>query len=173
MDNVKFEVVPDSLLLEVFEKYPDLESKIIELIPAFKSLTNPVLRSNIIKVTTLKQAAAIGKIPLGEFINKLRKTVNLDQFSLSDKINHEGDNNPEWLKPENIKVTYDAIEDLANGLHPVGKVMQETAALNAGEIYLLITNFVPMPLIQKGEAAGLKVFNKELEKNKFGTYFCK
>lgn len=173
MEKVKLEVIPESLLLEVFEKYPELESKIIELIPAFSSLTNPVLRNNIIKVTTLKQAAAIGKIPLGEFINTLRKTVNLDQFNLAANINHAGADTPEWLKPENIKVTYDAIEDIANGLHPVAKVMQETTELNSGEIYLLITNFVPMPLIQKGEAAGLKVFNREIEKNKFGTYFCK
>ena len=39
--------------------YPELEERLIELVPAFDKLRNPILRRTIAKVTSLQQAAAM------------------------------------------------------------------------------------------------------------------
>lgn len=171
MAHVNLDIVPESTLDVVLERFPVIENKLIEIAPTLVVLKNPVLRANISKVTTLKQAATIANLPLGEFINTLRKEAGLDLFEIN-KINSE-ELSPSWLNESKIVTVYDAREDLAKGMHPATKVLTESANLNVGEIFLLITNFVPGPLMARGESLGLKVFNKQLEHNKFGSYFYK
>ena len=173
MKKINLDIIPETILAEMLEQFPNVEAKLIELIPALQTFKNPVLRNSIAKVTTVKQAASIGQIPLGEFVNKLRREANLEEFKLKESITLEDSLKPGWLIEEKIVTTYDAIEDIANGLHPVGKVITAAESLAVGEIYLLITNFVPAPLIKKGEDMGLKVFNTQIADKKFGTYFCK
>jgi len=171
MAHVNLDIVPESTLDVVLERYPIIEDKLIELVPALSVLKNPVLRKNISKVTTLHQASKIANIPIGEFINTLRKEAGLDLFDINPTNSEEL--MPSWLDESKIVAVYDAREDLAKGIHPASKVLTESVNLNDGEIFLLITNFVPGPLMARGEALGLKVFNKQLEHNKFGSYFYK
>ncbi|MFH0734549.1 MAG: DUF1858 domain-containing protein [bacterium] len=173
MEKINLDLTPETTLAEMLEQFPNVENKLIDLIPAFQTLKNPGLRNTIAKVTTLKQAASIGQIPLGELVNALRREADLEEFKINDSITLEDSLKPDWLIEEKIVTTYDAIEDIANGLHPVGKVITAAESLTEGKIYLLITNFVPAPLIKKGEDMGLKVFNTQIADKKFGTYFCK
>lgn len=80
---------------------------------------------------------------------------------------------PDWLKTENIKITLDARPLLAQGIHPLDQVQKECNALQAGEIFEIITPFPPAPMIEKMSAAGFETYSKAGADGMFHTYFKK
>lgn len=81
-------------------------------------------------------------------------------------------NKPHWLDKSHIKIILDARPLLAEGIHPLERVMQEAATLNPGEIYEIITPFPPMPMIEKLEAVGFTSYSEQVD-GMFHTYFGK
>lgn len=81
-------------------------------------------------------------------------------------------NGPKWLNREKIAVTLDARPLLAQGVHPLEKVLKDTAGLKPGEIYEIITPFPPSPMIEKLSDLGFETFSENAE-GLFHTYFCK
>ena len=80
---------------------------------------------------------------------------------------------PDWLKKENIKDMLDARPLLAQGIHPLEHVQQECTALQAGEIFEIITPFPPAPMIEKMTAAGFETHSETGIDGMFHTYFKK
>jgi uncharacterized protein len=80
---------------------------------------------------------------------------------------------PTWLDKANIKITLDARPLLASGEHPLERVIRETATLDPGEIYEIITPFPPMPMIEKLEAMGFGCHSESDDSGLFHTYFLK
>ena len=80
---------------------------------------------------------------------------------------------PTWLNEANIKITLDARPLLAQGIHPLEKVMAESGTLKTGEIYQIITPFPPEPMIEKMEALGFVSFSEQQPDNFFHTFFCR
>jgi len=68
-------ITPDMKVGELIEAYPHLEDVLIETVPAFKKLRNPVLRRTIAKITSLRHAAQVGGVSLGEIIGRLRSAA--------------------------------------------------------------------------------------------------
>ncbi len=166
----KIDITPNTLIADLIERYPHLEDKLIEIAPVFKKLKNPVLRRTIAKVTNLRQAAVVANINLGELINKIRagagqsiqKIEEVEGYSLSEK--------PEWLKEYAVKIIYDAREGLENGIHPIAKVLNDIKNLNEGEIYLLITPFIPAPLIDILQQKTFNTYTVEAGSNEVKTF---
>jgi len=165
----KLLITPDTKVAELLDAYPQLEEKLIEVAPVFKKLKNPILRKTIAKVTTLRQAATIGGLQLSELINKLRKEVHQDEIILEEQ-KKEKIEKPDWVKKENVKIEYNAIEDLESGIHPVNRVTKEIESLRNGELYLLITNFIPAPLISLVEQKGYSTYIEKLQDGNYGTF---
>lgn len=165
-------ITPDTKVAELLNAYPQLEEKLIEIVPVFNKLKNPILRRTIAKVTTLRQAAIIGKLQLSGLINKLRKEVHQDEIILGEQTKGKKEK-PNWVKKENVKIEYNAIEDLESGIHPVNKVVKEVQGLSEYELYLLITNFIPAPLISMVEQKGFETFVDQLPDGNYGTYIKK
>ena len=170
MENVEFIINPKVKIRELLDHYPQLEEVLISIAPVFSKLKNPVLRRTIARVTTLQQAAVVGNVPLDKLINTLRQHVGQDDISVENSTNEA--EIPEWFNSGNISISYDAIEDIESGGHPLEKVLRDTNELMQGEIYELITGFVPAPLIDKVEARGFKTFNLR-ENDKVHTFFIK
>lgn len=169
----KLQITPQTIVADLLNEYPILEDKLIEIAPVFKKLKNPVLRKTIAKVTSLKQAAVIGNVKLPELINQLRKEVGQETL-ISDKDEAIiTSDKPEWIIEENIKLIYDAREDLENGVHPVSKVVRDIETLSQDEIYLLITPFLPLPLIDIINKKGFTSHSDKTEEDKFLTYIKK
>jgi uncharacterized protein (DUF2249 family) len=82
-------------------------------------------------------------------------------------------NNPEWLKKENIRISLDARPLLATGQHPLDRVISETSSFKEGEIYEIVTPFVPAPMIEKICAGGFESFTLHDSDGTVRTYFCK
>lgn len=168
----KLEITPNTLIGNLLTNYPELEDTLIEIAPVFAKLKNPILRRTIAKVTTLKQASVIGGVSVAEMINRLRKEVNQNEIKIESesKMNIE---KPSWIKNEKIKFEYDATLDLENGIHPAGKVTKEILQLNDNEIYILITPFIPAPLIKIIEEKGFIVFTEKQSDNIIYNYIKK
>jgi hypothetical protein len=147
-------ITPKSKVLQVIEDYPQLEDVLINYVPAFKNLKNPILRKTVARVATLQQAAAIGNVKVEELINHLRKEVGQDLFTDSTSKDYNLIK-PVWYAPEKIVTEFNAKELLAKGEHPVNQVMADLKALQTGAIYKFIAPFMPAPLIDK--ASGLEV----------------
>ena len=147
-------ITPKSKLLHVLEAYPELEDRLIEYIPAFKELKNPILRKTIAKIATMQQVAAIGKIKVEDLINMARKLVGQDCIESSEdfKVNRE---KPEWFNAK-IAKAFDARDMLARGEHPVNQVVSDLNEMEAGQIYELLVAFLPVPLIEKGASLGFE-----------------
>src|SRR5690606_19201848 len=71
-------ISPKTKVLQLIETWPQLESVLIDYVPAFSKLKNPVLRKTVAKIATLQQAAAIGNVKVEDLINRLRKEVGQD-----------------------------------------------------------------------------------------------
>jgi hypothetical protein len=160
MINKNLEITPKTLVGELVKTFPELEDKLIEISPVFQKLKNPILKRTIAKLTTLKQASVIANIPLADLINKLRRSVNQDEINITEEKNIIKIK-PDWVTNENIKYEYDARIDLENGIHPAAKVTKEVLQLNGEEIYLLITPFIPAPLIKILEDKSFEIYTEQ------------
>lgn len=171
-ENIDLAITPDTKVGELLDSFPFLEPVLIELAPVFTKLKSPVLRKTIAKVTSLRQAATVGQIPISKLINELRRAAGVDS-----EENFESESwklNAPKIEEEVIpSVVYDATQDLEDGIHPGGKVVAGVSKLNTGEIYLLITPFTPAPLIDKMKEKGHTVWTKKAGGNKFETYIKK
>ena len=166
---IKTEITPQTMVSDLLENYPELEDKLIEISPIFKKLKNPILRKTVSKVATLKQAATIGNVQIGFLINQLREAAGLSNINIENE-NPKKISKPLWVNKANIKIEYDAAIDLENGIHPAGKVTKEIHEISGDELYLLVTPFVPAPLIQMVEDKGYEVYVDDLGNQRFDTY---
>lgn len=164
------DITPKTLVGDLLKNYPQLEDKLIEIAPVFKKLKNPVLRRTVAKVTTLKQAAVVGGVSLSLLINELRKEAGMDNSEIEDDIFESIKQKPVWVEENKIVKEYDAREDLENGNHPAAKVTKDILELKENENYLLITPFVPAPLIKIMEDKGFETFTEKVEEELVKTY---
>ncbi len=166
---IKTEITPQTMVGDMLENYPELEDKLIEIAPVFKKLKNPILRKTVAKVATLKQAATIGNVPIGDLINKLRLAAGQGSIDIAEEKSGSK-SKPSWVKSENVKIEYDASIDLENGIHPAGKVTKDIHNISGDELYLLTTPFTPAPLLQMVEEKGYETFSEKISEQVVNTY---
>lgn len=170
---IKVVINADTKLFDILEAYPELEEYIMGLAPPFKNLRKPILRKTIGKLATIEKVAKIGGMKTIELVNNLREKVG--QPLLADEateIDMPARTLPEWLKGEPVTII-NGIELLEQGIHPLNSVNLELSKLNKGQFILLVTNFLPIPLIDAMENAGHKVFTIEEENNVYKNYILK
>ena len=168
----KLQITPEIKVAELLDNFPELEDKLIEIAPPFKKLKNPVLRKTLAKVTTLRQASKVGGISLAELINTLRIEAGQNEIAVEESQTKK-ELKPNWVIEENIKITYDASLDLENGVHPVAKVSKEILTLTENEIYLLITPFLPGPLIDIVKEKGFTTFSENKSAAEVHTFITR
>ncbi len=165
-------ITPKSKVLQVIEDYPQLEEVLINYVPVFKNLKNPVLRKTVAKVATLQQAAAIANVKVEELVNHLRKEIGQDLLSQSADLNYTTEK-PVWFNENLIRGKLNAKELLDRGEHPVNQVIAEINALPNNSIYLLDAPFLPAPLIDKATSLQYKHWVLKENENNFKIYFYK
>jgi hypothetical protein len=165
-------ITPETLIGDLLDKYPHLEEELIRIAPVFSKLKNPVLRKTIARVTSIRQAAAVGNVNLSDMVNTLRRSAGQEQLT-SEPLENWSTETGAFRANQNVKQIYDARDDLNNGVHPVARVMTDLSKLEYGEKYLLITPFVPAPLIDKAKIKGFKTETVKIAEDKFETYFLR
>ncbi len=165
-------ITPKTKVLQLIEAYPQLEDVLIDYVPAFKKLKNPILRKTVAKVATLQQAAAVGNVKIEDLINRLRKEVGQDAFSGGESGSYQTAK-PDWFAETKITRELDVREMLSKGEHPVNQVMADLNGMPAGSIYKLTAPFLTAPLIDKAASIGVKHWVKKENEELFYIYFYK
>jgi uncharacterized protein (DUF2249 family) len=169
--NSDFQINPETKIGVLLDKFPNLEKTLLEMAPEFKKLRNPILRRTIARVTSLRQASAVAKIPLAEMINRLRNEAGIQEEFMSDEATVSVSKEiPSWFSTTRIVQNLDARPILEKGEQPINKVFSDCKNLKAGEIYELITPFLPAPLIDTAKEKGYQTWSKKEEEGVFKTY---
>jgi hypothetical protein len=74
----KIIISPKTKVGDLLEAYPELESVLMSMSPAFEKLKNPVLRKTVARVATLQQVSVVGRVNIEEMIRRLRKEAGQD-----------------------------------------------------------------------------------------------
>jgi hypothetical protein len=170
-DRDAFAITPETKVGEMLECFPELEDVLIEISPTFKSLKNPVLRRTVAKVATLHQVSKVGDIPIGALIDRLRGALGQTTSCPAVDDAPLDSARPDWIEEGAVVRTFDARALIQAGNHPMPQVMKDLGDLASGELYVLITPFVPAPLIELASLKGFAAWNSRKEPEQVRTYF--
>lgn len=171
--DTKLFITPRTKVAELLDHYPELEDDLVGMAPAFETLRNPALRKTVANVTSLQNVAKIANIQVTEMVNTLRGKVGQEKM---EGIEEEGPgqiSTPSWFIKEKIVKKLDARPIIESGGHPLGEMMKEVNDLKRGEIYELITPFLPAPLIERIMSMGYDKWTRKESDELFYTYFYK
>ncbi len=166
-------ISPKTKVGELLDAYPELESVLIQLSPAFGKLKNPILRKTIARVATLQQIAVVGGISVDLIVNRLRKETG--QGEMEDKITDSeylSESIPAWFNENMIVKRFDATELINSGGSPMNEILQQTNQLKSGEIFELTTPFIPAPVLDMLKAKNFLIYCTE-RKNIVISYIMK
>jgi len=170
----KLIITPKTKIHALLEAYPELEEVLINAAPEFIKLKNPVLRNTIARITSISQAAIIGKLNVDELVNKLRKKVGQDNI---EKLEEPGTKyntvQPDWFKASSVTTIIDIREILNHGEQPVFEVLAAIKALRKNEILKISSPFIPAPLLDKTLSLGYKHWLNKLAEDNFEVYFTR
>jgi Domain of unknown function (DUF1858)/Uncharacterized conserved protein (DUF2249) len=165
-------ITPDSKLGELLERWPTLEEALFRLSPHFRALENPVLRRTVARIATLRQVSKVSGVPLGRLIDHVRAAAGLAPLGTADEgAPAAAEPRPDWASHVLATRSRDAREAIANGQHPMPEVMRDLSQLHAGEVYELVTPFVPAPLIDMAGAKGFSAHAVTEGPEQVRTYF--
>ncbi len=170
--NSDFQITPETKIGALLDQFPQLEEVLIKMAPEFKKLRNPILRKTIAKVASLRQIAALGKVPLPEMIKKLREEAGIQDLFTDDVSGmiHSKDK-PSWFSDSKIVSRSDIRPMLESGEQPIQHVLRECKKLKFDEILEVISPFFPAPLIEQANKQGYSVWSKEESQDVYKTYF--
>jgi hypothetical protein len=165
-------IAPKTKVAELIDAYPQLEQVLIEYVPAFERLRNPVLRRTVARITTLQQAAAIGGVGVDKLINHLRREAGQDLISGGAEEAYTTEQ-PGWFSEARVVAELDAKEMLEAGDQPVNQVIADLNALAQGDIYKLDAPFMPAPLVDKASSLGISHWVTPGDGQESVIYFCR
>jgi hypothetical protein len=159
MADSKIIISPRTRVGELLDNYPDLETVLMGMSPAFEKLKNPILRKTIARVATLQQVAAVGGLKIDEIVNRLRNAagqkasveVDTDSGYLTSDV-------PDWFVPEKIVAKLNASPIINSGGSPMNEILKQANLLNPGEIFELRTPFIPAPIIDMLRTKDFRVY---------------
>jgi hypothetical protein len=152
-------ITPDSKIGELLERWPELEAVLVGLSPHFQALANPVLRRTVAKVATLRQVSTVSGVPLGILVEKLRAGAGLSPVEITEEGAGSLADRASWAVEGVVVRTLDARAAIEAGEHPMPQVMADLAKLGAGQVYELVTPFVPAPLLDLARGKGFEGFS--------------
>jgi uncharacterized protein DUF1858 len=169
------DITPDSTIGDLLERWPALEEVLVDVSPHFRALKNPILRRTVAKVATVRQAAAVSGVPLALLVERLRAGAGLAPSAASGGVAEAGGvergERPAWAFDAAVTRTHDARAAIAADEHPLPQVMADLAALGDGEVYLLVTPFLPAPLVDLARAKGYAAYSVGEGTGEVRTFF--
>jgi hypothetical protein len=169
MPDPKITISPKTKVGELLDNYPELESVLMELSPAFEKLKNPVLRRTVARVATLQQIAVVGGLSVDAIVNRLRKETG-QSISETENAGSEylSDTPPSWFDEKLIVRRFDASPLINSGGSPMNEILHQSGLLNPGEIFEFKTPFIPAPIIDMLKGKNYKAYCTQ----KDGSIFC-
>ena len=165
-------ITPETKVGELLAAYPALEETLVGLAPAFSKLKNPILRKTVARVATLAQAARVGGVEVRTLVGALRQAAGLPGEPTAAEAAAAGevlDAPPAWHDEAMVAARIDADEILAKGDHPLGAVQAAAASLPKGGELLLLSGFLPAPLVDAMRKKGFETASFRAEGGKVAT----
>ncbi len=172
-DQAQLVITPDTKIGDLLEHFPHLEDVLVGLSPTYKALKNPVLRRTVAKVATLHQVSKVGNVPIGRLIDALRAAVGQEPGHKCEEGDTVEAERPAWAKAESVVRTFDARALIQAGSHPMPQVMTDLNTLKPGEVYVLVTPFVPAPLIDLASQKGFASWSGREGTDTVRTFFTR
>ncbi len=165
-------ITEETRVAALLRDYPDTEELLIGMSPAFIKLRNPVLRRSVARVATLRQAAAVGRLPVAELVNKLRAAVGQDPLAsdVEDETEYVGAQ-PDWFDPDRV-VAVLRDDELDPDVMPINPLLRVARDLDEGQIVELVTSHLPAPGIDILRRKGYRTWTTE-DNRTFRTYVSK
>ena len=160
-------ITPDLTATNFLENYPELEVQLLEYAPDLKDIQGTDLFVTIAQSVTLQHLADNLGVPVLEIVAELRSKASAVTGVAFDNETSA----PDWFKADLVKKTFDARAILAAGGHPLGALLAGLPELNPGEIFELVTPFLPEPMIERLRQDGYPVWNTCDEAGLFHNYF--
>jgi len=167
------DITPDMKVGELLRYYPELEDELVAVAPAFEKLRNPVLRRTVAKVTTLRQAARVGGVTVGEIIGRLRIAAGVEERWQGTEGESEVSGRPIWVDEADVVSKLDLRPAIEAGEHPLPLVMDVVRKLQPGQALLLVTPFVPAPMIDRIGSDGFLAWPHQVGTDEFHTVFAR
>ena len=166
------DITPELKVGALLDAYPELESTLVAIAPPFAKLSNPLLRRTVARVTSLRQAASVGGVPVGQLVGTLREAAGLVVEWSGDEENasSEAVPRPDWVIETARAETYDARAMIEAGDMPLPIIMSALESLEPGRIYTFVTPFLPTPIIERIEAAGYRIWTERVGSEEFRTH---
>lgn len=165
-------ISPKTKLMAVLEEYPHLEQVLIDYVPMFTQLKNPVLRKTVARIATMQQVANIGKVPVEDLINRLRNEVGQDLYHGTSDAAYVTQE-PEGFDEKKISGELDIHAMLEAGEQPVSLVLAELNKLDTGSVYKVTAPFLPAPLIDKAASLNIRYWVKAESDKRYQIFFYK
>lgn len=160
-------ITPDLTAADFLENYPELEAQLLEYAPDLKDIQDTDLFATIANSVTLQQLADNLGVPVLEVVTELRS-----QASAVTGVAFDNETTaPDWFTADQVKKTLDARTILATGGHPLSAVLKGLPELNPGEIFELVTPFLPEPLVERLRQDGYPAWTRCDEAGLFHNYF--
>ncbi len=166
-------ITPDSRLGELLERWPGLEDVLLELSPHFRALRNPVLRRTVAKIATLRQVSTVSGVALGVLVERLRAGAGLAPLEVAEAGGDAPAARPGWARDDAVTRRRDARAAIEAGEHPMPQVMADLADLGTGDVYELVTPFIPAPLVDLARGKGFAAFSVAVEDGHVRTLFAR
>ena len=188
---MNLDITPQTKVGELLDAFPGIEDTLIEWVPAFRKLKNPILRRTVAKVATLDQAARIGGVTTRELVLRLREATGQTGESAGHSADapcgctHKGTDAsptgnadtsavaPPWIESNRLHSVIDAEALLASGDHPLGRTQAILAQMTSEEALRIDSTFRPAPLIDLFRNQGLRVYYRETEPGRHQTWLAK
>lgn len=165
------EINKSTKMYDLLQAYPELENYMIKLAPEYKNLKNPILRKTVLRIATLENVARIGGLDVDSLINTLTKVIDGDFSQNPEKRESENESAPEWLS-KGIDQSFIANKIIEESKNPLAVITDAMNKIHDGGIIELITDFSPVPMMEKMSEKGYKVYTYK-DENQIKTYFAK
>lgn len=165
-------ITPETKVGELLEAWPELEETLVAIAPAFSKLKNPILRKTVARVATLAQAARVGGVEVRTLVGTLRQAAGLPGEPTAAEAAAAGEvleAPPAWHDEAKIAARIDADEILAKGDHPLGAVQGAVATLPKGGELLLVSSFLPAPLVDAMRKKGFETASWRADDGRVAT----
>jgi hypothetical protein len=165
-------ITPESKVASVLRDYPETEELLIGMAPPFKKVRNPVLRRSVARVASLRQAAAVGKLPVATLVNELRAAVGQDRLDVidDDPTEYLGQR-PDWFDGSDIVSIIDE-DDLDPDVMPINPLLRAAKALRGRQVVEFVSAHLPAPGIDNLRTKGYLTWTRE-SGDRFHTYVTK
>lgn len=160
------QITPETRIGDLLADRPALESILLSRSPSYARVQQPALRQSVLRNTTLAQMAQADGLGVGSLVTELRRAAGLESDESGGDVAR-----PEWADTGHAARSFDARAVIGSGGHPLDRVMEGVSALAPGEVYELVTPFVPAPLIQLVRQRGFEAYTRTEHPGECFTYF--